>query len=49
MGEVQIVDWSDKYHQNFIDISVEWLEKYVSVEPEDLKILHNPHKSVLDP
>lgn len=48
MSEVRIVDWNDKYHQHFIDISVEWLETYVSVEPEDLKILYDPQKSVFD-
>lgn len=48
MSEVQIVAWSDQYHQHFIDISIEWLETYVSVEPADLNILYNPHKNVLD-
>lgn len=33
MSETKIIGWADKYHQAFIDLSVEWLEKYVSVEP----------------
>lgn len=48
MDNVEIVRWDDKYHQSFIDLSVEWLEEYVSVEPADLEILKNPHEKVLD-
>lgn len=49
MSAIQIVRWSDMYARAFIDLSVEWLEKYVSVEPADLEILHHPHETVLDP
>lgn len=48
MSETKIIGWADKYHQAFIDLSVEWLEKYVSVEPTDLEILHHPYESVLN-
>ena len=48
MSTVEIIRWDDKYHQDFIDLSVEWLEKYVSVEPADLEILNHPHENVLD-
>lgn len=48
MDKVQIIEWKDKYGNDYISLSVEWLEKYVSVEPADLEILHNPHKAVLD-
>lgn len=48
MEAVRIVPWGDQYHQKFIDLSVEWLEKYVSVEPADLEILNHPHETILD-
>lgn len=48
MSEIRIVEWADNYHQAFIDLSVEWLEKYVSVEPADLEILYHPYESILN-
>lgn len=47
MPKVEIVGWDEKYHQAFIDLSKEWLEKYVSVEPADLEILYHPQREVL--
>ena len=46
--EVEIVSWSDCYAQDFISLSVEWLEKYVRVEAADEKILFHPHETILD-
>jgi ribosomal protein S18 acetylase RimI-like enzyme len=48
MKTIRIVEWDEKYHSNFINLSIEWLEKYVSVEDEDLKILNDPHGQILD-
>lgn len=48
MGEIKIVEWEDQYSQDFILLSVEWLEKYVSVEPGDLEIINHPHEAVLN-
>ena len=48
MNEIKIVEWADNYHQAFIDLSVEWLERYVSVEPADLEILYHPYESILN-
>lgn len=45
---VEIIPWDDAYAQNFIDLSIEWLEKYVSVEPADIEIIYHPHESILD-
>ena len=46
--DIKIIEWEDKYADEFISLSVEWLEKYLSVEPADLEILNNPHKMILD-
>lgn len=48
MKEVEIVEYDDKYHEDLKKLSYEWLEKYVSVEPEDERILNNPREVVLD-
>ena len=34
--EIKIVKWEDKFAKDYINLSIEWLEKYVSVEPGDL-------------
>lgn len=49
MEHFRVVRWTDEYHRAFIDLSVEWLEKYVSVEPADLLLLHHPHEQILEP
>jgi len=46
--EIKIVEYEEKYHDNLKKLSYEWLEKYVSVEPEDEKILNNPKEVILD-
>lgn len=46
--EIKIVEYEEKYHKDLKRLSYEWLEKYVSVEPEDEKILNNPKEVVLD-
>ena len=43
-----IIPWEEQYAQDFIDLSIEWLVKYVRVEPADEKILYDPHGSILD-
>lgn len=46
--EIKIVEYEEKYHSDLKRLSYEWLEKYVSVEPEDEKILNNPKEVILD-
>lgn len=48
MQNVEIIAWEDQYADAFITLSIEWLEKYVSVEPADKKILYHPHETILD-
>ncbi len=48
MPDVKIVEWEDKYAPDFVSLSVEWLEKYISVEPFDLEMLNDPHGSILN-
>lgn len=48
MKNIKIVEYEERYHDDLKRLSYEWLEKYVSVEPEDEKILNNPKEVVLD-
>lgn len=48
MNTVQILNFEEKYKEDLKRLSYEWLEKYVSVEPEDEKILNNPQGVVID-
>jgi len=48
MENLYIVDYDDEYKDEFQKLSLEWLIKYASVEPEDERILENPRKAILD-
>jgi ribosomal protein S18 acetylase RimI-like enzyme len=48
MSEIEIVEYEERYHRDLKSLSYEWLKKYVSVEPEDEKILNNPKEVILD-
>ena len=45
---IAICQWKDEYAPDYVRLSVEWLEKYVRVEPADEAILYHPHEAVLD-
>lgn len=47
MNNVCIEEWNETYRQDFISLSLEWLEKYLSVEPIDLEILNDPEGYIL--
>lgn len=40
--------YEEKYKPILQQLTLEWLEKYVSVEQEDLDFIHNPKKYALD-
>lgn len=46
--KVQIVEWKDEYIDDFKKLSLEWLEKYVEVEPRDIETIEHPHEVILD-
>lgn len=49
MEKIQIVEWQDKFAGDFRRLSLEWLEKYLHVEPADIEILEHPREVVVDP
>ena len=46
--KIKIIKWEDRFAKAYIDLSIEWLEKYVSVEPGDLEIIEHPYEAVLN-
>lgn len=48
MNQIQIIQWQDKYADDFRRLSLEWLEKYLRVEPADIEILEHPRETVVD-
>ncbi len=47
--QITITQWKDEYADAFRDLSLEWLTKYVEVEPRDVETFDHPHETVLDP
>ena len=47
-ADITIIEWEDRFAQDFITLSTEWLEKYVRVEAADEEILYHPHESILN-
>lgn len=48
MNSIEIVEYDDKYYNDFKKISYEWLKKYDLLEDEDEKIINNPKGIILD-
>lgn len=46
--KIKIIKWEDRFAKAYIDLSIEWLEKYVSVESGDLEIIEHPYEAVLN-
>jgi|LGVF01.2.fsa_nt_gb GNAT superfamily N-acetyltransferase len=45
---IEIVNYEDKYFDDFKSIGYEWLNEYDLYEPEDGVILNNPHGYILN-
>lgn len=45
---VQIVDYSDRYHSAFRDLNAAWIAKYFEMEDSDYQLLDNPRQAILD-
>lgn len=48
MDSIDIIEYQEQYKCYFINLSYEWLEKYVSIEAEDERILNYPKETILD-
>ena len=47
-AEVEIIDYSNDYIENFRRLNLEWLERYRLAESHDLEILDDPKATILD-
>lgn len=48
-GEVDIVDYAERYGDAFARLNIEWLEEYFVVEPIDREILWQPRRCIIEP
>ena len=48
MPVVEIIPYTDELKEHIKTLNVEWLEKYFSVEPNDVISLSNPKEEILD-
>ena len=48
LESLKIVEYDEKYKQDLMDISMEWLLKYDLLEEEDYVMLRNPKEEVID-
>ena len=44
-----IIDYEDKYLNDFKRLNLEWLDKFGLTESHDLEILDHPQENVLEP
>jgi len=45
---VTIIEYENKYHEDFRKLNLEWLNKYKLVESHDLMVLDNPRGTIID-
>jgi GNAT superfamily N-acetyltransferase len=43
-----IINYEDRYHENFKQLNLEWLDKYNLTESHDLMVLNDPKGTILD-
>ncbi len=48
MPHIEIIPYADALKEHIKTLNVEWLEKYYSVEPNDVISLSNPKEEILD-
>ncbi|MBR5474270.1 MAG: GNAT family N-acetyltransferase [Lachnospiraceae bacterium] len=47
MNQIKIIEWEDRFAEDFVTLSREWLEKYLRMEPVDYIVLYQPYEAVL--
>jgi N-acetylglutamate synthase-like GNAT family acetyltransferase len=45
---IEIIDYTDKYADDFKQLNLEWLNKYNLAESHDLKIINHPRETIID-
>ena len=45
---ISIITWQDRYAEAFKTLNLEWLTKYVKVEPRDVETMEHPYEVILN-
>jgi len=45
---VEIIEYNNKYQQDFYNLNVSWLDKYHLTESRDLEVLEDPKGTIID-
>ena len=48
IDQIEIIEYSDSYHEDFKRMNLEWLDKYNLTESHDLMVLNDPKGTILD-
>jgi GNAT superfamily N-acetyltransferase len=46
--QIEIIEYDEKYHEDFKKLNLEWLDKYNLTESHDLMVLNDPKGTILD-
>jgi len=46
-NNIQIIDYSSKYKEDFKKLNLDWIEKYFFVEPLDEEVLSKPEENII--
>lgn len=47
-NEIKIIEYREKYHEDFKRMNLEWLDKYNLTESHDLMVLDDPRGTIID-
>jgi putative acetyltransferase len=45
---IQIIEYTDEYHDDFRNLNLEWLDKYSLTEEADMVVLNDPKGKIVD-
>src|SRR5689334_23458303 len=48
LTEITIIEYNERYKQDFRSLNLEWLDKYKLTESHDLMVLDDPQGTILD-
>ena len=48
IDQIEIIEYSDSYHEDFKRMNLEWLDEYNLTESHDLMVLNDPKGTILD-
>ncbi|HYK76865.1 MAG TPA: hypothetical protein VEV16_07805 [Daejeonella sp.] len=46
--EIEIIEYEDRYKEDFKRLNEEWITQYFALEPEDFEQLNHPEKNIIN-